>query len=77
MTDIVVAKGSELELSASQPTEMVQAQSALIELGLCPPDAGRVDPMIIGQIIDPSNSDSRDRKRVSFLVAWHLDTAVL
>lgn len=73
----------EFPLSMAKPTIMA-ATAAAMELnlfdsfGICPPQAGRVDPMVIGQIMDPRPTViRRERKRVSFLIAWHLDSSVL
>lgn len=47
------------------------------EFGICPPrQLRRGDPIIVGRLIDP-RSTKYDRKTVSFLIAWHLDTATL
>lgn len=72
----------EFPISMAKPQIMAATEAAMSlnlfdSFGICPPSRGRVDPMIIGQIIDPRASGYGDRKRVSFLVAWHLDTSVL
>lgn len=70
----------EFPLSMAKP-QIIEATSNAMKLqifdvlGICPP-ARRADPMIIGQVIDRS-AGRFSEKRVSFLIAWHLDTRVL
>lgn len=70
----------EFPISMAKP-QIIEATSAALKLhvfdalGICPPERRR-DPMIIGAIYDGSAPRLAD-KRVSFLIAWHLDTQVL
>lgn len=72
--------GLEFPLSMAKP-QIIEAASEAMKLhvfdalGICPP-ARRRDPMIIGAIYDPTAGRFSER-RVSFLIAWHLDTKVL
>lgn len=52
-----------------------QAMAAKIfdELGILPDPKPKKDPMIIGTIIDPRGVYGRERRRVSFIIAWHLN----
>lgn len=48
------------------------------EIGFLPADSKRnPDPMLIGRLIDPRTPGYGQRKRVSFLIAWHVDTRTL
>lgn len=70
----------EFPISMAKP-QIIETTSAAMNLhifdalGICPPERRR-DPMIIGAIYDPTAAKHADR-RVSFLIAWHLDTRVL
>lgn len=57
-------------------TEEAMKLGVFDQLGVVPP-ARRKDPMIIAQILDPHGTPYSERNRVSFLVAWFLDTRVL
>lgn len=77
-------KAMEFPVAMAKPqimksTEEAMAAGIFDQLGVVPP-ARRKDPMIIAQIMDPtppSRYSRTERKRVSFLVAWFLDTKVL
>lgn len=48
------------------------------EVGFLPQDSKRnPDPLLIGRIIDPKPPGYGERRRVSFIIAWHIDTRTL
>lgn len=48
------------------------------EVGMLPADHKRnPDPLLIGRIIDPRPPGWGDKKRVSFMIAWHIDTSTI
>lgn len=48
------------------------------EVGFLPQDHKRnPDPLLIGRIIDPKQPGYGERRRVSFIIAWHIDTTTL
>lgn len=48
------------------------------EVGFLPQDHKRnPDPLLIGRIIDPKPPGWGERRRVSFIIAWHIDTRTL
>lgn len=48
------------------------------EVGFLPEDFKRnPDPLLIGRIIDPRPAGYGTQKRVSFIIAWHIDTKTL
>lgn len=71
----------EFPVSMAKPQIMEAASRAMAlkifdEIGICPEDPKKQDPMIIGNIIVPSSSPYAHRK-VSFIIAWHLNTATI
>lgn len=63
-------------LHVMDATSRAMALKIFDEIGMLPEDYKRnPDPMIIGRIIDPRPSGYH--KRVSFMIAWHIDTRTL
>lgn len=70
----------EFPVTMAKPQIMVATSRAMAikvfdELGICPPDRSKADPMIIGRIRDPRQSYGA--RYVSFIIAWRLNTADL
>jgi len=60
-----------------EATSRAMALNIFDEFGILP-DNQRGDPMILAQIIDPRpQSYASLKKRVTFLIGWHLDTRIL
>lgn len=55
-------------------TAQAMALRLFDQLGVLPDSRRTADPIVCGQIIDPS---SRQRRAVTFIVAWWLDTSTL
>lgn len=51
-------------------TSVAMALKAFDQIGICPAER-KADPLIIGQVLAPKVGYTQ--KRVSFLIAWHLD----
>lgn len=71
----------EFPLSMAKPKIMKATSRAMAlkifdEIGICPEDPKRQDPMIIGKIFIPM-STGYDRRRLSFIIAWHLNTGTI
>jgi hypothetical protein len=43
------------------------------QLGILLPAAAKADPLIVGEILDPRPISYGARKRIAFIIAWHLD----
>lgn len=43
------------------------------QLGILLPHAAKADPLIVGEILDPRQVGWGVRKRVAFIIAWHLN----
>lgn len=66
-----------LTMAKPQVMEVVERAMALKifdEIGVLPPTR-KDDPVIVGQIINPQPPSYGQRRRVSFLIAWHLNVA--
>lgn len=63
-----------------QATTRAMALKIFDQFGILPAEANRTgprpkgDPLVVAQIIDPRPTSDR---RVTFMIAWHLDTRVL
>lgn len=71
----------EFPLSMAKPKIMEATTRAMKlkifdELGICPEDPKKQDPMIIGRIRVPAKHQY-DHRTVSFIIAWHLNTATI
>lgn len=61
-----------------EATTRAMALQIFDEIGILPQDGRRVDPMIIATIIIPHSSGGYSTpRRISFIIAWHLDTETL
>ncbi len=71
---IVMAKPQIMEA-----TSRAMALSIFDEFGILPDNSKKGDPMILATMLDPRPSgwSYRTRKRVTFLIGWHLSTATL
>src|SRR5436190_12111210 len=61
-------------------TSRAMALNIFDEFGILPDNSVKGDPMILAQIIDPRNigwGGTRNKKRVTFLIGWHIDTRSL
>ena len=58
-------------------TSRAMALKVFDQFGVLLPQAAKADPLIIGEIIDPRPQGYNFKKRVAFIIAWHLDTADL
>lgn len=72
----------EFPLSMAKPQIMKAASRAMAlkifdEIGICPPDPKKQDPMIIGSILFPPKYQHDTARKVSFIIAWHLNTATI
>lgn len=47
------------------------------QLGILLPSAAKADPLIVGEILDPRPASRRARKRIAFIIAWHLNVREL
>jgi hypothetical protein len=68
----------EFPLIAARPVVMDAAHEAMAlqlfdQIGICPKQTPKGDPLIIGQIFLPPVRSHTPRKLVSFLIAWHLN----
>lgn len=76
-------KDIEFPINMAKPQIMEAVTRAMAlnifdEFGILPDPKPKRDPVIIGRIIDPrSVSYSTQKKHISFIIAWHLDTRVL
>lgn len=43
------------------------------QLGILLPQIAKADPLIVGEILDPRPTSYGLRKRITFIIAWHLD----
>lgn len=43
------------------------------QLGILLPHTAKADPLIVGEILDPRSPGWGQRKRIAFIIAWHLD----
>jgi hypothetical protein len=43
------------------------------QLGILLPAAAKADPLIVGEILEPRPTGYGARKRIAFIIAWHLD----
>lgn len=60
--------------SIMQATERAMRKLVFDELGILPsPSQKKEDPLIVGRIIVPSPLAIRYRKRITFIIAWHLN----
>lgn len=60
-----------------EATTRAMAMKLFDDFGILPGHAVKRDPMIIGRILDPRSPGWGERKHVSFIIAWALDTEVL
>ncbi len=58
-------------------TDRAMALKVFDEFGVLPSVKKKVDPMIVGRIIDPRPTGYNPKKVVTFIIAWHLNTSVL
>ncbi len=59
-----------------EATQRAMADKFFDEIGVLPGKAKKQDPIVVGRIIDP-RSTTYNQVRVTFLIAWWIDTRVL
>lgn len=69
-------------INMAKPQIMEAADRAMAlklfdDLGVLPSPNRKVDPIIVGRIKDPRSPGYGERKMVSFIIAWALDTSTL
>ncbi len=74
-------KDMEFPMNMAKPnimeaTDRAMALKLFDDLGVLPGTRRNVDPIIVGRLLDP-RSTKYNRRFVSFIIAWHLDTATL
>lgn len=66
-------------LEVMQASQRAMALKVFDEIGVLPdPSRPKGDPVIIGRIVDPRDLKSwQNRRAISFMISWHLDTRTL
>ena len=56
-----------------EATSRAMALKVFDQLGVLLPAAAKADPLIVGEILDPRSPGWGTRKRICFIIAWHLN----
>lgn len=56
-----------------EATSRAMALKVFDQLGILLPQAAKADPLIVGEILDPRSPGWGTRKRICFIIAWHLN----
>lgn len=60
-----------------EATSQAMALKIFDHLGILLPHTAKADPLIVGEILDPRPASRRARKRIAFIIAWHLNVREL
>lgn len=59
--------------SIMKTTSLAMKLKVFDQLGILLPQAAKADPLIVGEILDPRPIGYGTRKRICFIIAWHLN----
>jgi hypothetical protein len=59
--------------SIMEATSLAMQLKVFDQLGILLPKAAKADPLIVGEILDPRSPGLGTRKRICFIIAWHLN----